>query len=278
LTASPKLAILTIAMSYPGGKNAGGVYHAIINQMPPHDVYIEPFLGSGAVLRLKKPASCSIAIDRDDDVVAAALAEFGESRSITVISGDGIRFLQERRWSTRELVYCDPPYLMSTRRIQNRPIYRWEMTEQDHIELLGTLKTIPAMVLISGYDSPLYRSMLERWRLVTFQAMTRGGTPATECLWMNFPEPTALHDYRFIGRDFRERERIKRRVRRWEGKLRKMNPIERIALSGAIAQVADSGSAIAGSSEDAGGIVNFSDGSRLSSPPGRIAKSSEGSS
>ena len=43
-------------MSYPGGKNGAGVYQAIINQMPPHQTYIEGFLGSGAVLRMKKPA------------------------------------------------------------------------------------------------------------------------------------------------------------------------------------------------------------------------------
>jgi len=32
-------------MGYAGGKGRDGVYQAIINQMPPHGVYIEPFLG-----------------------------------------------------------------------------------------------------------------------------------------------------------------------------------------------------------------------------------------
>jgi DNA adenine methylase len=41
---------------YDGGKGAMGVAQWIINQIPPHRVYIEPFLGGGAVLRLKKPA------------------------------------------------------------------------------------------------------------------------------------------------------------------------------------------------------------------------------
>ena len=40
-------------MTYPGGKNGAGVYQAIICQIPPHQVYVEPFLGSGAVMRLK---------------------------------------------------------------------------------------------------------------------------------------------------------------------------------------------------------------------------------
>ena len=56
-------------MTYPGGKNAPGVYQTIINLMPPHAVYIEPFLGSGAILRLKRPARINIGIDTDPQVI-----------------------------------------------------------------------------------------------------------------------------------------------------------------------------------------------------------------
>lgn len=224
---------------YPGGKNGAGVYQTIINQMPPHTVYIEPFLGSGAVLRMKKPAASSIAVDRDEDVTRSFLAENGDwcrRQSCTVICGDGIRFLQHRRnWTGRELVYCDPPYLMSTRR-QHRPIYRCELEEQDHIELLGTLKTLPCFVIVSGYPSPLYADILADWRVVEFETMTRGGSKATELLWMNYPVPAALHDYRFLGTDFREREKLKRRARRLASKLEAMTPTERLALSAALAE------------------------------------------
>lgn len=34
--------------TYPGGKSGAGVYQTIINQMPPHQLYVEPFAG-GAV-------------------------------------------------------------------------------------------------------------------------------------------------------------------------------------------------------------------------------------
>ena len=58
-------------MGYLGGKAGTDVYQTIINRMPPHRVYMEPFLGSGAVMRHKKPASLNIGIDRDREAVKA---------------------------------------------------------------------------------------------------------------------------------------------------------------------------------------------------------------
>ncbi len=112
-------------MAFPGGKNGAGVYQAIINQMPPHRVYIEPFLGGGAVMRHKRPAAASIGVDRDADVVLAA--GLWSVRSLTVICGDGISFLREYNFVGDEFVYCDPPYLMHTRADARRRLYRYEL-------------------------------------------------------------------------------------------------------------------------------------------------------
>jgi DNA adenine methylase len=92
------------------------------------------------------------------------------------------------------------------------------------------------MVLISGYWSTLYANALKEWRSVSFQAMTRGGHPATEWLWYNYPEPIALHDYRYLGVDFRERERIRRKKQRWVRRLHAMPILERRALLAAIGE------------------------------------------
>jgi hypothetical protein len=51
---------------------------------------------------------------------------------------------------------------------------------------------------------------------------------------MNFPASAALHDYKFLGEGFRERERIKRKKQRWVARLRKMPELERRALLAAI--------------------------------------------
>ena len=234
-------------MTYPGGKNKSGVYQTIINQMPPHRTYIEAFLGGGAIMRMKRPAMASIGIDSD----ARAIAEFMNQPDLVstkLIVADALVFLANIHFCGDDLVYLDPPYLMSTRSSQ-RPIYRHEFnTEEDHAELLALIKRLPCMVMLSGYYSDLYADALQGWRTLSYQAMTRGGTPATEWLWMNYPEPLELHDYRYLGVDFRERERIKRKRERWRARLRRIPASERYAI---LSVLADLGAPIAGNGDAA---------------------------
>ena len=227
--------------TYPGGKNGSGVYQKIINQIPPHEVYIEPFLGGGAIMRLKKPALCSIGIDSDVEVIKGW--EDQGYGSIAMI-GDAISFLT--KWKPdhpgdRVFVYLDPPYPGDTRK-SSRNIYRHEFkTWDEHYELLGLIKTLPYMVAISSYDnSPYNQSLIPGgrpgpWRKIQFTAGTRSG-PATETLWMNYPEPYELHDYRYLGENYREREVIAKRKRRWVARLKRMTPLERFAMLDAMEQ------------------------------------------
>ena len=232
-------------MNYPGGKNGGGAYQTIINQMPPHEVYIEPFLGSGAVLRAKRPAIASIGIDRD----AACIAAFPRTESMQLLCGNALDHLKDWRASTEgtnttTLIYCDPPYLRSTRRSQS-PIYQYEFWEEDeHRSLLAVLRESGAMVILSGYASKLYNELLPDWRTLTYNAITRGGTMAKETLWMNYPEPLELHDYRFLGKNFRERERIKRQKARWLARLQRMPTTQRYAFFEVITELREGGSRI----------------------------------
>ena len=216
-------------MPYLGGKSRTGTYHKIINLMPPHEVYIEPFLGGGAILRLKRPAPRNIALDLDTTVTIA----WPKKHNTQILTSDGTAFLKTYRFTGRELVYCDPPYLRSTRR-DKRQYYRHEMTEQQHAQLIATIKHLPCMVLISGYHSTLYTRELADWNTTSFQTITRGGTQATEYLWFNYPPPIELHDYRYLGDNFRERERIKRKKLRWTERLNYIPILERQALLAAM--------------------------------------------
>jgi hypothetical protein len=107
-----------------------------------------------------------------------------------------------------------------------------------HIELLEVIKSIPCMVMISGYESQLYRDSLNNWHTYYFQAATHHGM-ATEWIWMNYPPPVQLHDYRYLGNNFREREKIKIKSKRWATRYKSMPVLERQALLSALQSVND---------------------------------------
>lgn len=228
--------------TYPGGKAGSGVYQTIINLMPPHSVYIEPFVGGGAIIKVKRPGSmANIAIDRD---IAAPGLHLQEVSPFTAICGDALDYLPQILTGlscppSDALIYCDPPYLIRTRSTP-RSVYKFEMTELDHINLLNMLLYLAAsgaMVMVSGYDNDLYQGALSGWRTVTYLAMTRGGGQHQETVWCSFPEPWELHDYRYLGKTYRDRERIKRKQARWVKRLETMDSQERAALMQAINQV-----------------------------------------
>lgn len=317
------------------------MYHRLINLMPPHPVYCEPFLGGGAVMRLKRPAAYNIGVDLDGAVIASWRSRAGENavaaggngenaaadadggiaayrssagkntgaagtaktpraaarylvgaadlprtavaggnatarrhrtaetppgyavgrrmvvmpleasggesaspgsrgpngessaaRSIfRFLRGDAITFLASYPFQPADLIYCDPPYLAETR--SGGRLYRHEMTDEQHTELLATILELPCRVMISGYWSELYACRLKRWNSINFESMTRGGM-ATEWLWFNFAEPLELHDYRFLGTGNRERTDLKRQKERWIARLERMPILKKRALLSAI--------------------------------------------
>jgi DNA adenine methylase len=88
------------------------------------------------------------------------------------------------------LFYLDPPYLHKTR--MARKAYReFEMTEEDHRELLAMLRTVRGKVMLSGYPSELYARALASWSRHPFDMPNHaagGDTKGreTEVLWCNF--------------------------------------------------------------------------------------------
>jgi len=220
-------------MNYPGGK--GGVFQKLVNLMPPHDVYIETHLGGGAVMRNKRSAQRNIGIEIDPEVVG--MWKDAHPVDFELIHDDAINYLNNYSFRGRELVYCDPPYLRETRKKSKR-LYKYEYSLEQHIDLLEVLKTLPCMVMISGYDSILYKESLNGWNTHNFQSVCHHGL-ATEWVWMNYSSPVILHDYRYLGNNFRERERIKRKSKRWVDRLQSMPVLERQSLLSAMSELRD---------------------------------------
>jgi DNA adenine methylase len=87
------------------------------------------------------------------------------------------------------LFYCDPPYPGSTRSGGKAATYGIEMDEQAHHKLLTALRQCRGKVLLSSYDSTLYRTVLHDWQCLekeTHVQFSNSGGHRRELLWKNW--------------------------------------------------------------------------------------------
>lgn len=104
------------------------------------------------------------------------------------------------------LFYLDPPYVQSSRSERwGKKAYSYEMSDNDHEQLLVKLLSIEGMAVLSGYPNEMYDSYLQEWTCVTKEVTTdgRGDTlpKRTECLWKN---PYAMRRQPQLEMEFEE--------------------------------------------------------------------------
>ena len=94
------------------------------------------------------------------------------------------------------LIYCDPPYMLSTRHGKQ---YRCEMDEQDHEQLLEALKAHKGYVIISGYETEMYDSILSGWNKYDTTVYSQVCSKKKEIIWMNYDPPKKQITLEFDG-------------------------------------------------------------------------------
>lgn len=211
--------------NYPGNKARHGVLQMILNKMPPHEAYAELYVGSGGIYANKKPAAINLVNDIDPSISYSWKRLSRPNTIATNLPGVIVGNILEgskKKW----LIYLDPPYLKETRR-SSRDIYDYDDGDTAvHIDILNYISGSKHMIIISGYDNKLYNQKLKGWNKDQCTVSTHAGI-AIETIWYNFPEPIALHDYKVLGKDFTDRQRIKRKVNRWIKKFDSLPVLEK---------------------------------------------------
>ncbi|MCI1999576.1 MAG: DNA adenine methylase [Clostridia bacterium] len=103
-------------------------------------------------------------------------------RGVQIENKPAIDLIQRFNYSN-VLIYCDPPYMLQTRHGKQ---YRCEMKDKDHEQLLDVLLRHKGPVLISGYDTELYRDKLKNWHREETISYSQVCSKKKEILWMNF--------------------------------------------------------------------------------------------
>lgn len=235
---------------YPGGKGGDGTYQQIINHIPPHSVYVSTFAGKDAIYRNILPAGIAILNDTDPLIMnywkhylkqfsnivlhenfiqASIIAKADHTQDVILRNNNAVSLIKRMQHSQNTFIYCDPPYPMKTRK-SKRQLYAFEFAdEEEHIALLSASLQCTCQVMISTYENDLYNDYLASWAKHSFVSQTRQGQ-AIETIYYNYPPPVILHDFRYLGKDFRERERIKRKVKRFKDRMQTMPAAERNAI------------------------------------------------
>jgi DNA adenine methylase len=106
-------------------------------------------------------------------------------KNVQIENDDATRVI--KRFDTPQtLFYLDPPYLPSTRSIRwRKKAYAVEMTEEEHVAFIETIKNVQGMVVISGKPSKLYEEMLAGWSKSQRVARTDFQSSTTEVLWLS---------------------------------------------------------------------------------------------
>lgn len=98
-----------------------------------------------------------------------------------------------KRYGTKDVfMYLDPPYLFGTRK---KYLYKHEMTDEEHVDLLELVVKHPGRFLISTYDNEIYEFYLKGWKKVSKEVTAEAGVKRKETLYMNYEISMTIEDY-----------------------------------------------------------------------------------
>ena len=217
-----------------GSKGGAGIPQWLISLMPAHRTFVEAFGGRGKIIRTKVAAARNILIELDGDTLTKFEQLWMENyfpADLEAINGCALEWLPRLQLTGNDLVYADPPYLRRVCADKTRRYYRHDgATDEWHNKFLDVITSLRCMVIVSGYESDLYAARIGNWRSAYKWTVNRGGARVKEFVWMNFQEPALLHDTRFVGDNFTDRQRVTRKMDRWEKNFLKMSPGEQWAM------------------------------------------------
>ncbi len=89
--------------------------------------------------------------------------------------------------SASTLFYCDPPYIHETRK--DISLYKYEMSLEEHEQLVQCLLKIKGSAVLSGYKHPIYDTLLTKgWSFYKFTCKTgtspNAASSRIECLYI----------------------------------------------------------------------------------------------
>jgi len=213
---------------YPGNKNIPGLIQKIINQIPVCSKFYEPFAGSAAVTMFLSMLPMGPVQFFLNDLDPAVTDRFLYPAGCTVTNKPALDIIQSLISSSAgkdTFVFIDPPYTFDTRP-NSLKLYNFDMSSEDHIQLLKAVRDLECNCMIIHPKTNLYDQVLQSFRTVQIKIRYHSKT-SIENLYMNYDTPGILQSYAVVGCDCWDRQRIKRKGERLVQKLLALPEMER---------------------------------------------------
>lgn len=214
---------------YTGQKKINGVYQAIINEIPICTDFYEVFCGSAQLSKILLSICPAINIHLNDiDSSVIDKYSFTSAKCTNQHYLDFLLSIDERDYD-RSIFFLDPPYHHSTR-VGIEKIYKFEMSDQDHIVLFDYISSLPLKFILIHPKDCIYDNLLNLgWRYKELKIRYNKKT-SIERIYCNYEVPHQLLTYRFLGENFTQRQRILRKCTRFSQKLLSLPELERNAV------------------------------------------------
>ncbi|MDA3910975.1 MAG: hypothetical protein PF448_06440 [Bacteroidales bacterium] len=233
--------------SYPGGKGSSGTYQKICNTIPFHKLFVEPFAGLAKVSYHKKQCDYKTILVEKNEKITLRLKEIFINQHVKIIHKSAFDYLEDfiinfKSWypdlsNCDVVIYFDPPYLHDTRSDNNLYGRNFELSNDEHLRLISIIVELALRgfnVMVSHYEHKLYDRKLNNFNSFKYMSMTRHGL-REEKLYYNFPYPVwNKHEYTFAGENYREREQIRQKAKRYVNKFISMPELQKAAIVDAL--------------------------------------------
>lgn len=209
---------------YVGNKDFSNVIHFLINRLPKSKRYFSLFFGGGGLENSVYTADANfICSDKNTECkkfqTSSAMIEFFDYRYL----------IEQNVFTSEDFIFADPPYMFSTRST-GKKYYKYEFSTQDHIEFLNYMISLPCKIMITHPECDLYNEYLKNWNKEDLNYMSRNGW-FKDTVWTNYnTSDIELLNYDCLGKDFTDRQRIKRQRNNIVNKFKKLDNHIRLAI------------------------------------------------
>lgn len=213
--------------NYTGNKKIQGIFQKIINEIPPVNRFCEWFAGGAGIASIINVSPDKIWLNEIDPKQHQKLClKFPDfiNTNENIFSLFLKSLSDPKAIHKNDFLFLDPPYLHETR--NSNKLYKFEMRNDEHVLFLDFVKKLKCNVMIIHPKCDLYDTELRDWRKIEI-TLKYWQKSSTEILYVNYPAPTKLQDYRFVGNDRVQRQQIKRKAENMVKKLLEMPEHER---------------------------------------------------